>query len=72
MIERVLMATLVLTGQFYLVPLVLVPRRVRPVRVQGDGVMVWAHLTTHWAETLLGVLLSVGMGMAVRSVLGVL
>jgi hypothetical protein len=34
MVERVLIASCVLTGQFHLVPLVLLPRRLVPLRVQ--------------------------------------
>ncbi len=65
-VERLLIATCVLTGQFYLVPLVLVPRRVLPIRLAGLGVGVVVRSTDHWAETLLSVLLALGIGLALR------
>ena len=66
MVERVLIATCVLTGRFYLVPLVLLPRRLAPIRVEGRGVGVLMRPTGHWAETALSVALAVAVGLALR------
>ena len=70
MVERVLIASCVLTGQFHLVPLVLLPRRLVPLRVQGRGVGVLLRLTGHWAETALSALLAVAVGLALRVMKG--
>jgi hypothetical protein len=70
MVERVLIASCVLTGQFHLVPLVLLPRRLVPLRVQGRGVGVLLRLTGHWAETAMSVLLAVAVGLALRVMKG--
>lgn len=69
MLERVLIATCVLLGQFYLVPLILLPRRVNVVQVQNNGVSMWMKLTTHWAETFMSVLLAVSVGLLLRILL---
>ncbi len=69
MIERVLIASFVLSGQIALVPLVLLPRRLTAVRIQGNGLGVLVQLTSHWAETLLSVLLAAGVGLALRIIL---
>ena len=69
MIERVLIASFVLTGQVALVPLVLLPRRLTTVRVQDNGVGVLMQLTGHWAETLLSVLFAAGVGLILRIVM---
>jgi len=66
MLERVAIASLVFAGQFYLVPVVLLPRRVASVSVQGNGIGVLMRLTTHWAETFLSVLLAVLVGLTLR------
>jgi hypothetical protein len=66
MAERILIASFVLAGAFYLTPLVLLPRRLSTIQCQGNGVGVWMRLTTHWAETFLGTLLAVGVGLALR------
>lgn len=66
MLERVLVATLVAIGPFYLAPLVLLPRRLTSLQVQGNGMAVWVRLTTHWAETFMGVLLAVMVGTVLR------
>ncbi|MBN2003751.1 MAG: DUF3307 domain-containing protein [Anaerolineae bacterium] len=66
MLERVLVATLVAIGPFYLAPMVLLPRRLTSMEVQSNGVAVWVHLTTHWAETFMGVSLAVIVGTALR------
>jgi len=68
MVERLLIATLILVGQYHLAPLVLLPRRLAPVRVQGQGVGVLLRPTGHWAETALSTLLAVGVGLALRGV----
>ncbi|HOU12955.1 MAG TPA: DUF3307 domain-containing protein [Anaerolineae bacterium] len=69
MIERVLIASFVLAGQFALAPLVLLPRRLTSVHMQGNGMGVLVQLTSHWAETLLSVLLAAGVGLALRIVI---
>jgi len=70
MVERILIASCVLTGQFHLVPLVLLPRRLMPLRVQGMGVGVLIRPAGHWAETALSVLLAVAVGLGLRVVKG--
>ncbi|MBN1979777.1 MAG: DUF3307 domain-containing protein [Anaerolineae bacterium] len=67
MLERVLIATCVLVGQFYLVPLVLLPRLLVPVRIQGRGVGVLVRPVNHWAERILGTLLALGIGLILRT-----
>jgi hypothetical protein len=75
MLERAIIASLVLAGQMALVPLVLLPRRLTSVQMQSNGhsgvqsVGVWISLTTHWAETCLSVLLAVSVGLALRIIL---
>ncbi len=69
MVERVCIATCALTGQLYLIPVVLLPRRLTPIQVQGNGMIIMLRLTTHWAETLLGAALATGVGLALRMVL---
>ncbi len=69
MIERVLIASLVMAGQIALVPLVLLPRRLSAIRVQQNGVGVLMQLTSHWAETVLSVLLAAGVGLILRIVM---
>ena len=66
MVERVLIATCVLVGYFHLAPLVLLPRRLVPFRVQGMGVGVWVRPTGHWAETLMSALLAATVGLILR------
>jgi len=68
MCERMLIATGVLLGQLYVLPLALLPRRLLPVRVQGNDVGVLMRFTEHWAETLLGVLLATSVGLVLRRV----
>lgn len=68
MVERVLIASCILLGQFFLIPLVLLPRRVVSIQVNGNGAGVMVQLTSHWAETALSVLLAVGIGLALRLV----
>ena len=70
MLERVLIASLVFGGQYYLVPLVLLPRRLESIRVQGNSVGMMVRLTAHWAETFLSVMLAVGVGLALRMMTG--
>jgi hypothetical protein len=69
MIERVLIASFVLAGQVALVPLVLLPRRLTAIRVQNNGMGVLMQLTSHWAETLLSVLLAAGVGLILRIIM---
>jgi hypothetical protein len=68
MAERIAVATCILLGQAYLVPLVLLPRRLIPVRIQGLGVGVLMKPIDHWAETILSILLAIGIGLALRVV----
>ena len=68
MVERVLIATCMLIGQFHLVPLVLLPRLLVPVRIQGRGVGVLVRPIDHWAEKILSTLLAIGIGLALRTV----
>jgi hypothetical protein len=68
MVERMLIASCVLAGWFHLVPLVLLPRRLVPVCVQGMGVGVLVRPTGHWAVTVLSVSLAVTVGAALRMV----
>jgi hypothetical protein len=70
MVERVLIATCVLAGQFYLAPFVLLPRRLTPIRVQGQGVGVLVRPTGHWAETILSALLAAAVGLTLRMIGG--
>ena len=69
MMERVLIASFVLTGQITLIPLVLLPRRLTAINLQENGVGVMVHLTGHWAETVLSVLLAAGVGWIMRIVM---
>lgn len=69
MVERVLIATCVLLGQFTLVPLVLLPRRLTPIRIQGQGVGVLVRPTGHWAETILSALSAAAVGWALRIII---
>jgi hypothetical protein len=48
------------------VPLVLLPRRIQLQEVRQDGVLLAARLTIHWAETLLGVVLAIMVGVSLR------
>jgi hypothetical protein len=66
MIERMLIASCVLVGYFHIVPLVLLPRRLVPFRVQGMGVGVLVRPTGHWAETFMSALLAVAVGLVLR------
>ncbi len=66
MVERVLIASAVLTGPFYLVPVILIPRRLTVVQIQSNGLGIHIQLTTHWAETFLSVLLAVCVGAVLR------
>ena len=68
MMERVLVASLVLVGQAHLIPVVLLPRRVASIRVQGGGVGVLIRPASHWAETILSVSLAVVVGLVLRVV----
>ncbi len=68
MLERVLIASCVLAGQFHLAPLVLLPRRLAPIRVQGMGVGVLIRSTGHWSVTALSVSLAVVVGLTLRMV----
>lgn len=67
MLERVLIASSILAGQYFLIPLVLIPRRLAYFRMQGNGLsVVLLRLTGHWAETLLSVATAVFIGLALR------
>ena len=67
MVERVVITTLVVVGQFYWIPLVLFPRRLMAIQWQNNGVGVMMQLTAHWGETLLSVLLAAGVGLILRA-----
>jgi hypothetical protein len=67
MLERVLIATCILIGQFHLAPLVLLPRLLVPIRIQGRGVGVLVRPVNHWAERILGTLLALGIGLIMRT-----
>jgi hypothetical protein len=67
MVERVLISTCVLLGQFYLVPLILLPRLLVPIRIQGRGVGVLIRPINHWAERILSMLLALGIGLILRT-----
>jgi len=66
-LERMLIATGVLVGQLYLVPLILLPRRLQSLRIEGGSVAVLVRPTGHWAETLLSILLAAAVGAALRT-----
>ncbi len=68
MAERILTATCVLLGQFYLIPVVLLPRLLVPIRIQGRGVGVLVRPINHWAERILSTLLALGVGLILRTV----
>jgi len=68
MVERVLAASCVLTGQFYLLPLVLFPRHLVPLRVRGMGVGVLVQPAGHWPEVIMSMLLAVAVGLVLRLV----
>jgi len=70
MVERVLIASCVLTGQLYLVPLILFPRRLVFLHVQGHEVGTLVRLTGHWAETFMSALLAVAIGLGLRAIEG--
>lgn len=70
MVERVLIASCILLGQLFLVPVVLLPRRVVSIQINGNGAGVLVALTSHWAETVLSVLMAVVIGVALRIVGG--
>jgi len=66
MVERVVIATGVLTGQFTLALLVLVLRRVTAIHVQEGQVGIMVRQTEHWGEALLSTLLAIGVGLILR------
>ena len=66
--ERVLIASCVLAGQFHLAPLVLLPRRLVPFRVPGMGVGVLMRPAGHWTVTALSVSLALVIGLVLRMV----
>ncbi len=70
MLERVVIAGLAFLGWGYLAPLVLLPRRLPGVQVQGDALILPMVYPTHWAETLLGTALALSVGWALRLWLG--
>lgn len=69
MIERLLIATCILIGQAYLVPLILLPRRLTPIHIDGLGAGVLVRPIHHWAETILSVLLAIGIGLVLRLII---
>lgn len=69
MVERVLITSCVLLGQLYFIPVILLPRRLTFVHIQNNGVGMLMKLTTHWAETLLGVSLAISVGLVLKMLL---
>ncbi len=69
MMERVLITTSVMFGHFYLIPLILLPRRVSGIQVQSNGMAMWMRLTAHWAETFMSVLVAISVGLVLRIIL---
>jgi len=66
-LERLLITTSVLLGQTYLLPLILIPRRLKPVRLQeGDTVALLLRQNDSAIETVLSTLLAVGIGLGLR------
>ncbi len=70
MVERFLIAICVYFGYFFLVPLILLPRRVSRLQTQGHSYGVVLCMTTHWAETALGVGLAIAAGLVARMIVG--
>ena len=66
MLERVLIASCVLTGHFHLAPLILLPRRISPLRAERSHAGVIVRLTGHWAETALSIALAIAVGTVLR------
>lgn len=66
MIERVLIATCILTGRIYLAPPALFLRRLIPIRVGGTGTL--ARPIGHWAETAMSTLLAIAIGLMMRRI----
>lgn len=66
MAERVVIATSVVLGQPFLIPVVLLPRRLASVQVREEGVALLVRPTGSWLETLLGVALAVVVGVFLR------
>lgn len=62
MLERVLIATLIVAGQFFLVPLVVLARRVQSVYAQNDGLLLYIDFPRHRAEALMSILLAMFVG----------
>ena len=67
MVERVLIASLVLAGQLHLTPLVLLPRRMVPIRAQEGGAGILITPVGHWSETILSLLLAIAVGLVLRA-----
>ena len=68
MVERVLIATCVLTGQVCIAPFILFPRRLYSLWNQGEEVGIVFRMTSHRAETLLSIALAISVGLILRFV----
>ena len=66
MIERALIATSILLGQFLVIPLILIPRHLRTIHLQEDSIGVMLKPVEHWAETVLSTLFAIGVGVTMR------
>lgn len=66
MLERVLIAGLAFAGYGYLAPLILLPRHLGRLQMNGNTVIIRFVHATHWAETLLGAGLALSVGWALR------
>lgn len=70
MLERFLIATCTFFGLFYLIPLIMLPRRLTKFQAQDNTLGVMLCMTSHWVETLLGVSMSIVAGLVARAVIG--
>ncbi len=68
MLERIAVALLALIGMAYLIPLVLLPGRIERLQGQGHSVLVLIHRGDSWIETMLSLLLALGVGWGLRYV----
>jgi hypothetical protein len=66
MVERVLIATSILAGAFYLVPLVVLPSYLKSVDLRDNRALLTIGLPAHLAEPVLSFLLAVGVGLGLR------
>lgn len=62
MLERVLIAALIVAGQFFLIPLVVLATRVQNVYTQSDGLLLYIDFPRHRAEAFMSILLAMVVG----------